>query len=130
MAAFITLSEVEIDLSSLTTRRLLDHDGDGAVDAANIAQRMQDACAHVIAMTRGHRATMPTAGEATDEEKRLARMWLAGKLAIDFPEYFRIDGFKYVVETDRQIANARNIEPAENKTHVASVLLEDEEVWT
>lgn len=129
MAAFITLAEVEIDLSSLTTRRLLDFDNDGVVDAANIAQRMQDACARVIAMTRGHRVTMPTASEATDEEKRLARMWLAGKLAIDFAEYFRIDGFKYIAEADRQIASARNVEPAENKTHVASEPLDDEEVW-
>jgi len=128
--AFITLAEVEIDLSSLTTRRLLDHDGDGIVDPAGAAQRCEDACVHVVSLVHGYKATVPSAADAPAEWKRLARRWFLAQLAIDFAEYFRFDGQKMAVAIDREIVAMRNVEPAENKTYTKSIPLDEGEDWT
>jgi hypothetical protein len=118
--AFFSQAELEADISPHTTRRLLDHNGDGIVDVAAELQLRVDACAHISSIFRGPYAAVPSAADATPEEKRCARSWALGQLAVRFPEYFRFDGHKLCEQTDREAMRARAIEPAENKTHVRS----------
>ena len=127
--AYITQAELEADISPHTTRRLLDHDGDGLVDVAAELQLRVDASAHISALFRGPYAAVPTAADATAEEKRLARSWALGHLAVRFPEYFRFDGHKLCEQTDRETIRARTIEPAENKTHARSAPISPWDGW-
>lgn len=125
MATFITLAECQIEVSAQTTARLLDGDGDGVIDPAAELQRREDACAHVVSLIHGAKADIPAAADAPAEWKRLARRWFLAQLAVDFPEYFRFDGMKLSKEIDREIAQCRLVEPAENLTYVASATSPD-----
>lgn len=108
-ATFITLAEVEDELSSLTSARL---------DVG--AQRMARACRRVVSLIRGSAYEVPSAVDAPAEWKGLALEWLAAKLAADFPEYFRFDGSKRLEEVEARIARTARVEPAENKTYARS----------
>lgn len=108
--AFITIAQVEADLSALTTARLVVTE-----------QHLVDACSAVVSLIRGASADWPEASEIPHEWGSLARQWLAAKLAGDYPEYFRFDGAKRIEEVERRIARRARVDPPENLTHARSV---------
>ena len=108
-ATFIDIGRVNARLSSLTTARL-----------EVGAQRMADACRRVVDLIRGTAYEVPTAADAPNGWKLLAVDWLCAQLAADYPEYFRFDGSKRILEVEERIARTARIEPLENKTHARS----------
>ncbi len=116
-APFITHAEAEEHLSSLTVERLL-----GGESTA----RRGRACRRVVTLIKGYAYPLPSEADAPDEWKGLALEWMMGALARDFPEYFRFDGAKRVVEVEHSIALTARTEPTDNKTHVGSVGVVDD----
>jgi hypothetical protein len=109
-ATFISEALVSEELSSLTTQRL--------PWAASEVRRAR-ACRRVVSLIKGSAYEVPNEADAPNEWKGLAVEWLAAKLYMQFPEYFRAK-METLEEVETRIARTARIEPLENKTHARS----------
>lgn len=110
-ATFITTAMVEDELTSLTTQRL-----PVSVSAIGMAR----ACRRVVTLIKGYQHEVPAEADAPGEWKALAVEWLAAKMYMRFPEYFRAK-YETIEEVETRITRTARIEPTDNKTYVRSV---------